>query len=91
MTLIRKANPKMIVKIWQNKIASKYYEEIKNGNLTFFLEKDYATDIKDAENSNQIVGCINRLKTPIKQMTKENQDKSMKYIQNLTELSLLIL
>ena len=89
MTIIRKANPKMILKIWKNKIASKYYSEIKNGNLEFFLEKDYSTDI-DIDNSSQIITCINRLKTPIKQMSKENQDKSMKYIQNLTELSLLI-
>lgn len=90
MSIIRKANPKMILKIWKTKIASKYSEEIKNGNLHFFLEKNYATDIKHADNSTQIINCINRLKTPIKQMSKENQDKSMKYIQNLTELSQLI-
>jgi len=90
MTMIRKANPKMIAKIWQKNIASKYKEEIAKGDMTFFLEKDYTSDIKNSENSSQIISCINRLKTPIKEMSAENQAKSMKYIQNLTELSQLI-
>ena len=30
---------------------------------------------------------IDRLRTPIKNMNKENQDKTMKYIQNLTKLA----
>ena len=90
MTMIRKANPKMIAKIWQKNITSKYKEEIAKGDMTFFLEKDYTSDIKNSENSSQIISCINRLKTPIKEMSAENQAKSMKYIQNLTELSQLI-
>jgi hypothetical protein len=90
MTMMRKANPKMIAKIWQKNIASKYHEQIAKGDLTFFLEKDYTSDVQNNENSSQIINCINRFKTPIKEMTKENQAKSMKYIQNLTELSQMI-
>ena len=90
MTMMRKANPKMIAKIWQKNIASKYQEQIANGDLTFFLEKDYTSDIKNSENSSQIISCINRFKKPIKEMSAENQAKSMKYIQNLTELSQMI-
>ena len=90
MTMIRKANPKMIAKIWQKNITSKYKEEIAKGDLTFFLEKDYTSDIKNSENSSQIISCINRFKKPIKEMSAENQAKSMKYIQNLTELSQMI-
>jgi hypothetical protein len=90
MSIMRKANPKMIAKIWQKHIASKYQEEIAKGDLTFFLEKDYTLDIKNSENSTQIISCINRFKKPIQEMSAENQAKSMKYIQNLTELSQLI-
>lgn len=86
---IRKANPKMIVKIWKTYIVGKYQSEIDAGNLAFFMEKDYSTDIATAENSDKIMESINRLRASIKQMTKENQDKTMKYIQNLTKLSLL--
>jgi DNA polymerase/3'-5' exonuclease PolX len=86
---IRKANPKMIVKIWKTFIVDKYQKEIEAGNLDFFMEKDYSQDVANAENSGKIMESINRLRGPIKQMTPENQEKTMKYIQNLTKLAAL--
>ena len=86
---IRKANPKMIVKIWKTFIADKYKEEIASGNITFFADKDYSNDISVSQNSDKIMESIDRLRTPIKNMTTENQAKTMKYIQNLTKLSYL--
>jgi hypothetical protein len=86
---IRKANPRMIVKIWKTFIVDKYQKEIEAGNLEFFMEKDYSQDVANAENSGKIMESINRLRGPIKQMTPENQEKTMKYIQNLTKLAAL--
>ena len=87
---IRKANPKMIVKIWKTFIVDKYQKEIESGNLDFFMEKDYSQDIAGTENSGKIMESINRLRGPIKQMSKENQQKTIKYIQNLTKLAALV-
>ena len=84
---IRKANPKMIVKIWNSFIVGKYKGEIEAGNLDFFMNKDYANDIANSNNSDKIMESIDRLRGPIKNMTTENQSKVMKYIQNLTRLS----
>ena len=84
---IRKINPKMIVKIWNTFIVSKYKSEIISGNLDFFINKDYSTDIVDAQNSDKIMESINRLRGPIKNMEPENQAKVMIYIQNLTKLA----
>jgi hypothetical protein len=84
---IRKANPKMIVKIWNDYVVGQYKNEIESGNLSFFIEKDYSQDIVDLGKSDQIAAAIDRLRNPIKQMSKEDQRKSMKYIQNLTKLS----
>jgi hypothetical protein len=84
---IRKANPKMIVKIWNSYIVGKYKPEIEAGNLEFFINKDYSQDISSAANSDKIMDSINRLREPIKQMTPESQAKTMKYIQNLTKLA----
>ena len=91
LLMIRKANPKMIVKIWKKHISSKYKEQILSGDLEFFIEKDYVADIQNNENSKIIADCIDRLREPIRTMTKENQQKSMQYIQNLTKLSDLII
>ena len=84
---IRKANPKMIVKIWNLFIVGKYKKEIESGNLDFFLNKDYSSDIADAQNSSKIMESIDRLRGPVRNMSTENQEKVMKYIQNLTKLS----
>jgi len=87
LTAVRKANPKMIVKIWNTFIVGKYKAEIESGNIGFFINKDYANDVSSAQNSDKIMESINRLREPIKQMSSEDQAKTMKYIQNLTKLA----
>lgn len=86
---IRKANPRMIVKIWKTFIADKYRNEIASGDISFFINKDYSGDISNSNNSDKIMESINRLREPVKNMTPEDQAKTMKYIQNLTKLSTL--
>jgi hypothetical protein len=87
---IKKTNPKMLVKIWKSFITDKYQQPIMEGNIQFFIEKDYANDVSQNSHSSQIMSSINRLREPIRNMGVENQQKAMKYIQNLTKLSLLI-
>ena len=87
LTAIRKANPKMIVKIWKAFIADKYKAEIDAGDISFFTEKDYSSDVASSNSSDKIMESIDRLRAPIKNMSPENQAKTMKYIQNLTKLS----
>ena len=89
LTTIRKLNPKMIVKIWNSFIVSKYKSEIEAGNIEFFVNKDYSQDVSVTSNSDKIMESIDRLRDPIKNMSVENQAKVMKYIQNLTKLSQL--
>jgi hypothetical protein len=84
---IRKANPRMIVKIWNSFIVSKYRNEIADGNLEFFMNKDYSNDVSNTQNSDKIMESIDRLREPIRNMGPENQAKVMKYIQNLTKLA----
>jgi predicted transcriptional regulator len=87
--LIRKANPKMIIKIWQKFVVEKYADVIDNDDLSFFINKDYSSDLSNAENSDKIMEAINRLRGPVQMMTPEDQKKVMKYIQNLKKLSVL--
>jgi len=89
LTMIRKANPKMIVKIWKTLIADKYKNQIESNDISFFLEKDYSSDISTSNNSDKIMEAIDRLREPIRNMGPDNQSKVMKYIQNLTKLSQL--
>lgn len=85
--LIRKANPRLIIQIWNSYVVGRYKDMIDAGNINFFINKDYADDLVHADNSKKIVEVIDRLRNPIKMMTPEDQAKTMKYIQNLTKLS----
>jgi len=86
----RKANPKLIVKIWKVYVVEKYRKEIDSGNIEFFVNKDYANDISVSPYSDKITEAIDRLRDPVKKMNADEQSKTMKYIENLTKLSDLI-
>ena len=53
------------------------------------MEKDYREDVEYLNKSDDIIKNIDNIREPIKNMSKENQDKSFKYIKNLCVLSKL--
>jgi len=87
---IRKANPKLLVRIWTNYVYTPYKTQIDAGDINFFITKDYSKDLSKNDNVDKIVESIDRLRNPVKEMTPENQSKTMRYIQNLSKLSALI-
>lgn len=87
---IRKANPKLLVRIWVKYISNPYKNQIESGDINFFITKDYSTDLSRNDNADKIMESIDRLRKPIKDMTLENQAKTMKYIQNLSKLAVLV-
>jgi hypothetical protein len=87
---IRKANPKLLVRIWIKYVVTPYKQRIDDGDIEFFITKDYSSDLLRNDNSDKIMESIDRLRNPIKQMSPENQAKTMKYIQNLSKLALMI-
>jgi len=84
---IRKANPKLIIKIWNKYIIVPYKEEIERGDLEFFINKDYSNDLTSAGNSEQIMESINRLRQPVGQMNLGERQNVVKYLQNLSKLA----
>jgi hypothetical protein len=90
LSAIRKANPKLIVKIWVKYVSIPYKQEIESGNIDFFILKDYSNDLVRNDNADKIMESIDRLRKPIKEMSTENRAKTMKYIQNLSKLAVLV-
>jgi hypothetical protein len=86
---IKKANPTAIVKVWYKFIYSRYNDVIKNGDITFFFDKDYYEDINHLSNAENVMKIIDTIRSPIREMSDVNRGHTMKYIQNLTELSRL--
>ena len=86
LSTVRKVNPKLIIRIWKDYIYDKYNTEIGKGNINFFIEKDYTEDLKYTENTASILEKIATLRKPIKEMRKEDLNKSIQYMQNLCKL-----
>jgi hypothetical protein len=89
LIMIKKVNPVLIIRIWYNYICSKYETEINNDNINFFVEKDYKKDLVYINYSDDIMSNIDKLREPVRNMSKENQEKSLRYIKNLCILSKL--
>ena len=87
---IRKANPKLLVRIWVKYVYTPYKQQIEVGDINFFLTKDYSSDLARNDNADKIMESIDRLRNPVKAMSPENQAKTMKYIQNLSKLAMLV-
>jgi len=85
-TKMRKANPKLILMTFKEHVYDPYHKEINEGNLDYFINKDYVSDLKNVGNGGIILEKINYLKKPIKEMNKADQDKVVKYMQNLCKL-----
>ena len=85
-TELRKANPKMVIKVYKEQILDLYRDQIENGNIDFFIDKDYKKDVGNIQDSEYILNKINILRDPVRNMEKEDQQKVIKYIQNLSKL-----
>ena len=80
---IKRVNPKKIITYWHDNIFKLYETEISQGDITFFVNKDYKNDIGTEVQSLKVLEDIRNL---VRGTTQENKEKAMKYIQNLTKL-----
>jgi hypothetical protein len=86
---IKKANPTAIIKSWVKFVYIPYKDVIDNGDISFFFDKDYSEDLSAVSNANKILNIIDTLRAPIKEMGDTNKEHTIKYIQNLSKLSMM--
>ena len=88
---VMKVNPVLLIKSWQEYVSIPYASEIDNGDFSFFLSKDYKVDIGTSYqyNSENVLGAIRILKDTAQAMSDSNKSKIIKYLQNLTKLSVM--
>ena len=84
---IKRANPRAIIKSWYNFVFLPYKDVIDNGNLTFFIDKDYCSDLSHLNKSEEIMKMIDNIRNPIREMDETNKTHALKYVQNLSKLS----
>lgn len=89
MKTVMYGKPRAIIDVWYKFISLKYNKEIENGEIEYFLNKDYSEDLQSAPGSSETLDTINKLRTTIKLAfdQDENREKTIKYMQNITKLS----
>ena len=85
---IKKANPSLTVKAWYHKVYTPYSQIIDAGDISFFFDKDYSQDLQSVSNAGEIMKMIDQIRGPVRSMNDENKEHCMKYIQNLSKISL---
>jgi hypothetical protein len=83
---MRKANPKLVIKVFNKYFLKVYRGEIESGNIDFFIKKDYNTDLSVVGESDFILKKIDVLREPVKNMKSDDRENVVKYIQNLSKL-----
>ena len=86
---LRKANPRLLIMSFKEHVVSGYRKEIEKGDINFFINNDYQKDLNNigVGSSNQILEKIDCLRGPVRDMNQNEQEKVIKYMQNLLKLS----
>jgi hypothetical protein len=86
---MKRSNPSLVIRMWYSHIYLKYNEAIEKGDIDFFFNKDYNSDLSETQSNNEIISFINEFREPLRNMNPANKEHSIKYIQNLSKLSVL--
>ena len=86
LRMMRKTNPKLIINVWYSSIVQVYEQQIETGDINFFITKEYSQDVAGMDGNDEVLNGIDKIREPIQQMPIEDQEKSMKYVQNLTKI-----
>lgn len=92
LEMFKKTNPTILIKSWFTYVYSPYAAAINEGNVEFFLKKDYNADLKNmaptgVENS-KILEYIDNLKDLMRGMNETDLKTVIEYVQNLSKLSI---
>lgn len=85
--VLRASNPSLVIKQWYAQAYMPYREQIDNGDYEFFHKKSYDDDLANIPNSEQILQLIDTIRNLTSEMSEENLQHSIKYIQILCKLS----
>ena len=84
---LKKVNPKALIVNWKYYVTDPYKTQIYMSNIDFFMNKDYKNDLRDNLEAEYILNVIERLRPLIRKLGESDQNKTTKYIINLTKLS----
>ena len=89
--IIKTTNIKLIIKTWYNRITSKYYTQVMNKDLEFFMNKTYTDDVNNNNTSGEapdvMLQYIGEFKKAFPTLKESIQEEFTHYIMSLTNYS----
>ena len=80
--------PKMLIRMFQESFVRFYRTQIESGDLAFFIDNDYKkTHVYKDSDDPWILEKIDCLRGPVRNMSDNDKENVIKYLQNLTKLS----
>lgn len=83
ISAIKRSNPRLLMNLWSEHVFAKYGTQIAEGNLTYFLEKDYSTDLKDLVDNVAALEAIDRIRGPLKNLGGEKLKNVIVFLQSM--------
>tara|TARA_B110000503_G_C7118649_1_gene401437 strand:+ start:44 stop:439 length:396 start_codon:yes stop_codon:yes gene_type:complete len=87
MMSFKQMNPSILIKSWFKVVYTPYADVINAGDVNFFFDKDYSTDLQNIPNGKEFMKMINKVRDPIRTMDDTNRGHCAEYILKLSKLS----
>jgi|SRR6056300_780157 len=80
--------PRALIKMFNDNIVKLYSKQIEEGDISFFIDNNYRkTHGYKEDDQVWALDKIESLREPVKNMNKDEQQKVLKYLQNLKKLT----
>jgi len=83
---VRKANPKITVRVWNKYILTPYESVMNEDSMDFFFNKDYKEDLTRLPQSEYIAENIEIMRSSVKNMGESNKKHTASYMIKLNKL-----
>lgn len=87
---LKKFNPKLMIRSYNETVNQKYYDIIVKGDIDFFMNKNYVDDCEnyglDKREARSQADWIETIKELARGIGTDNQKKLIKYFQNFSRI-----
>ena len=87
MMSFKQMNPSLLIKSWYKMVYMPYANVIEAGDVSFFFDKDYSTDLQNVPNGKELMKMIDKVRSPIRSMDDTNRGHCAEYVLKLSKLS----
>ncbi len=87
MMSFKQMNPSLLIKSWYKMVYVPYANVIDAGDVSFFFDKDYSSDLQNVPNGKELMKMIDKVRGPIRSMDETNRGHCAEYVLKLSKLS----